>query len=398
MDKKIAITGVGVISNLGHSIEEYWKNRGSENIDGLVDVTFDTTHTKAKKAFAINKYDAKEFIPRRFIKPLDQVTRYCLSGSGLALNDANLEETDKSAIGLVAGSKYHGLFSIFNIKETYFEGGVEEVSPVYFPGTVFNASGAQAAIEWKLTGPNCTVNNGNASGLTSVIKGVEYLLLDKAEAMVCGGNEMLFDYILNKYDHLDLLSYEGENQEICRPFDKNGNGMILGEGACYFTLENNQIARNKESKVYANIINYSYNFNKDKNKTKESIIDCIEDALNINGIDFKDKVDLVIADGCGITENDTNIALAIKECFKQQPYVTSNKASIGHTLGASGAFNLLEGVLSIKNQAIMPIQNLLSPIVPLNFVTEPTSTKINYVLITSFDADGNNACILIEKA
>ena len=397
MDKVIAISGVGIISNLGYNTHDYWENRKSKQIRSSEVTDFDTTNLKAKKAYPIVNFQPKEFMERRFIKPLDQITRYCISGSGLAMKDAKLDAADKTRIGLVAGSIYHGIFSIFNIKETYQQGGIPEVSPVYFPGTVFNASGAQAAIEWKLTGPNCTVNTGMASGLSAIVKGVEYLLLNKANAMFCGGNEMLFDYIMNKYDRLDKLSYGSNGNEQCRPFDQKGNGMMLGEGACYFALETAESAKSRNVKVYAEIINYSCNFNPDKNTRLESFMDCMQKALTINGQKYNDKIDLVVVDGCGDLQYDMLLAQAIQSTFSNKPYITSNKGCIGHTMGASGAFNLLDGMLCIQNQAVIPVQNLHDPILPLNFVREYTNSSINNVLVTSFDPDGNNACILLRK-
>lgn len=398
MDRAIAITGVGIISSLGFNSRDYWENRKS-NQDKSSEVTaFDTVNLKARKAYPILKFEPKTFIERRFIKPLDQVTKFCVSGSGLAIKDAKLEGTDKSRVGLVAGSKYHGIYSIFNIKETYQQGGVGEVSPVFFPGTVFNASGAQAAIEWKLTGPNCTVNTGMASGLTAIIKGVEYLLLNKATAMISGGNEMLFDYTMNKYDRLDRLSCGENDEEQCRPFDEKRNGMMLGEGACYFALESTESAQKRQVPVYAEIINYSYNYNPEEDNTFESFIDCMQQALIVNGEKYNDKIDLIVADGCGDLQLDMVVAKAIQATFNHNPFITSNKGCIGHTLGASGAFNLLDGVLCIQNQAVLPVQNLFDPILPLNFVTEFKETTIKNVLITSFDPDGNNACVLLRKA
>jgi 3-oxoacyl-[acyl-carrier-protein] synthase-1 len=232
------------------------------------------------------------------------------------------------------------------------------------------------------------------SGLTAVIKGAEYLLLNKADAMICGGNEMLFDFIMSKYDRLDLLSSGNNEKEQCRPFDDKRNGIMLGEGACYFTLE----SKRREAEPLAEMINYSYNFNPDKNSTIDAFIECMKESLHVNGEDYTNKVDLVVADGSGDLEMDMLIATAISKTFSHNPYVTSNKGCIGHTLGASGAFNLLDGILCLQNQALLPIQNLLDPILPLNFVTEYQEAAIDNVLVTSVDPDGNNACILLKKA
>lgn len=397
MEKNIAITGLGIVSNHGYTEEDYWNSRKSKDDKSKEISTFDTSACSAKMTFPINDFKPKEFIKRRFIKPLDEVTRYCIAASGLVVNDANLENCDKSRCGLIAGSKYHGIFSIFNIKEGYQEGGVDEVSPVFFPGTVFNASAAQAAIEWGLTGPNGTVNTGTASGMLAVIKGNEYVQVKRANQMIAGGNEMLFDYIMHKYDRLGLLSHNGNGVEKCRPFDKARNGTILGEGACYFAIETIESAQNRKVPVYAQIKNYACNYSPDEKMAFETFCKCMQDSVTSEESKERENIDLIIADGSGDPKYDQLQAEAIRQTFGSIPYVTSNKGSIGHTLGASGAFNILDGILSIKNQGILPVQNLNDPEVNLNYVTKYIEAKINTVLVTSFDPYGNNACILLQK-
>ena len=391
-NKPIAITGIGVISNLGFNPNDFWLNRKKENKAQEVDI-FNTASRKAKKAYQISDFTPKKFINRRIIKPLDQVTRYCISGVGLAIEDS-CSDIDKSQTALFVGSKYHGIQSIFNVKESYFDNDIEGVSPVFFPGTVFNASGGQAAIEWKITGPNCVVNAGMASGICSIIKGADYLKVNRIKLAVAGGNEMLHPFIYSKYDELNLLSYGVNGDEQLKPFDKNANGTILGEGAAYFALEEVEQAKERNARVYAEIISYNQVF---ANKiTKSEIVELIQKTRNVNN-DEETKIDLVVCDGSGNKEWDELQAAAIQECFQSEPYVTSNKESIGHTLGASGAFNVLEAVLSITNNEIAPIFKLQEPAVHLNYVDKVTSADIQKAMVLSFDPAGNLACMIIKK-
>jgi|LGVC01.1.fsa_nt_gb 3-oxoacyl-[acyl-carrier-protein] synthase II len=392
----VVITGIGIISNLGFSKEEYWANRREqvrpEHITG-----FDTSICKAKKAYQITGFDPRQFIDRRYIKPLDTVTRFCIAGCGLALKDARLDiESDR--IGIVAGSKYHGIYSIFDLKQTYYEDGVSGVSPLLFPGSVFNAAGAQAAIEWKASGPNCVINTGMASGLSSIIKAAEYVQTDKADAMVAGGNEMLHEYIFTKYDNLGCLSTGANGFEQSRPFDRNRNGMILGEGACYVVLESLEAARKRNAHIYAELVHWRSAFCANDDQGLQSRTDCVKDTLRVNGADYVDRVDLVVTDACGGRKCDDIQAKIVVDVFsRNNPYVTSNKASIGHTLGASGAFNVAEALLSIQNQGISPIRNLKEPEVQLNYVTDYLPAKIEYVLVTAYDPGGNSAALLIKR-
>jgi 3-oxoacyl-[acyl-carrier-protein] synthase II len=389
MDKRIAITGIGVISNLGHSTEDYWENRKNK-AQLAEDITaFDTTVSKNKKAFTIAEFKPKEFIKRRIIKTLDTVTRYCVSAVGNALKDANAD-FESNEMGLVTGSKYHGIFSIFDIKSSYHEGGKEGVSPIYFPGTVFNASAGQAAIEWKITGPNCVINTGFSSGLSAICKGADYIRMGRAKLVASGGHEMFHEYIHTKYDKLNQLS----SGEKTNPFDKNASGFMLGEGACYVTLENDTQAFERNANVYAYIENYNQVYCPENCEQTETLAECIQNTLKNN----TQGVDLIISDACGNCEWDAIQAEAIQKVFGENtPKVTSNKPSIGQTIGASGAFNVLEGILSLSNQAVAPITEVNQPVKDLNLVTEYTEQEINKVLVLSYDPNGNMASMLISK-
>ena len=302
MENNIVITGIGLISRLGHNVEEFWHNRKSVQ----------TTNFQYKgNTMPIEDFDPKQFLKRKLIKNLDTVTRYCVAATGMALEDSKIE-IDKSKVGIVAGSVYNGIFSIFDVKDAYCQGGITNVSPLYFPGTVFNASAAQAAIEWKVTGPNCTVNSGTSSGLLAIVKGIQYLQLDKAKAMICGGNEMLFDYIVSNYSFLNQLS---PTEEGFKPFDKNGKGMVLGEGACYFTLEAEKDAYDRGSKIYAKILNYFQNFNPNQEDQLSSMEECILSTVIKENCDYRNELDLIVVDGNGIPKNDKLIINAIEKVF-----------------------------------------------------------------------------------
>lgn len=397
-NKKIAISGVGIVSNLGFSKESYWAGRNDPNGTATKIENFDTSKYLAKKAYGIKNFKAKEFINRRIIKTLDQVTRYCVSSTGMAIKDSEVK-ADKSKMAIITGSKFHGIHSIFDNKSSLYNEGIDGVSPLLFPGTVFNASGGQAAIEWNITGPNCVINSGLASGLSSINKAIDYIRLGKVEAAVAGGNEMLHEFIHASYNSQNMLSFGNNGDEKIKPFDKKANGLILGEGACFFTLEPLESIKSRNGNVYAEIVSYDHAFCPDLNNYCEDLTQLISKTLISKETDYTQLIDLVVSDACGNSKWDYIQAKAIKNAFKKyKPSVTSNKSSIGHTLGASGAFNTLDAVLSIENDEIAPIYNLQEPEVDLNYVTSTVSKKINYALVISFDPDGNMATLLLKKS
>lgn len=391
--KRIVITGIGIISNLGFSQDEYWENRKNNN-HHLSEENEDNNFNHYP-GYKITSFNAKQFIKRRYIKPLDRVTRFCISGIGLAIKDSKLD-IDSHKIGIIAGSMYHGIESIFTMKETYKEGGVDGVSPLFFPGTVFNASGAQAAIEWNITGPNCVVNNGMVSGLTAINKGIEYLLLGRVNAAIVGGHEMFHEFIYTKYEKLGYFSngHSLNGGSRCMPFDSHGKGLVLGEGSCYFVLETYENAQKRKADIYGEIVSYHYVFSDKKTKQKDDFVHCINECLTGNR---DNKIDLIICDGWGDKTYDKIQADAISEVIgKDDTYVISNKGCIGHTLGVSGAFNTLEGLLSLKNNGIAPVHHLTHTKFKLNFPREYIEKDLQTVLITSYDPQGNMAAMLIK--
>jgi 3-oxoacyl-[acyl-carrier-protein] synthase II len=369
MDQEIVITGIGVISNIGFDINSYWENRELGN------------RKKNEFNFSIMDFKPKEFMKRKLINNLDQISKYCISAVGNALKDSSLNK-DNTTIGIVGGSMYHGIFSIFNIKEAFYEGGVDNISPLFFPGTVFNAPTAQASIEWGLTGPNCTINTGMASGLSAIIKGVHYLLLEKADAMICGGSEMIFDFINAKYK--DFF----HNKDISN-----------GEGACFFVLEGKDNAIKRSVNRYASILSYKQYYCNSEEESRDVILSCIQDVLYVGNINYTDLIDLVIFDGCDNNEHDVIIYETISKFFKGKlPYITSNHISIGNSLGASGAFALLEGILSITNQETILSNYLDNNIDNQKNTSSRVKAKIEKVLVISYDPNGCISCVMLSKS
>ncbi len=375
MNNNIVISGIGIISSLGNNPKEFWNKRKYFN-------------EKSFATYPIDNFNPKEYIKRKYIKNLDPVTRYCISASGEALKDSEGMFLNEK-LGIIAGSMYHGLFSIFTTMESHNEGGVNNVSPLYFPGVVFNAASAQAAIEWGAKGPNSTINTGMSSGLSAIIKGIEYIVLNRAETMLCGGVEVIDEYVSFRFDKLKYITASSSND--FSPFNNLNKGLKLGEGACFFSIQKKQHAILNNCKTYAEIVGYGQTFGIDE----YSIQRCINEAT----FNDHESIDLIILDSLGDVEYDNKIIDCIQQVFKNhQPYITCNTSTIGHTLGASGAFNLLEGVLSLITQEIAPIYNLPKSISRnLNFTKKTMSSPINKVLITSFDLNGNNTCIVLNK-
>lgn len=400
-ERALVITGMGIVSSLGLSKDDYW-NKILNNEGGIDWVEgFDTGSYAAKKGGEIRGFEAEKLIKRRYIKPLDRITRYSIVSIDQALHDAGLHEdaVNKQNIGIVIGSMYHGIGSIFKFKQECDENELLGLSPLYFPGIVFNSPAGQAAIEFKIEGPNSTINTGASSGLFAVLKGIEYVLSGKAEIMIAGGAEMFHEYIFAKYDRLGCLSCGGNGREKCMPFDRGRNGIILGEGACFFVLETCESAMKRNAHIYAQIAGYRSNYCDDGERNRvDALSRCIRNALIIDDRDMATEIDVVVSDGSGHKINDSIEAESIQTVFqKRSPIILSNKANAGHALGASGAFNLCVALLSISRGEIPPVKNLFDPEYSLNFARQRMKREVNNVLVNSIDFNGNNASLCITK-
>lgn len=401
MDDKIVISGIGLISPLGHSIDEFW--RGLINAEDGIEAISNLNHFQdgGRQAGQVTNFKAKEFIKRPVLKPLDMTTRFCIAGVAKALQDAGLEINDENRqqTAIIAGSMYQGIGCIFNFKKACYENGLTHLSPLFFPGIVFNSLSGQAAIEHKIEGPNSTIGNGVNSGLSAVTKAVEYIRSGKATTVIAGGAEMLHDFIFYKYDRLNMLASAKKGAEKALPFDTRREGFILGEGACFFTIEKESAARTRGATVYGVIDNYSsvYCPAQDTEAKAEALANCMKKSSEQT--DGHDKVDAIVCDASGCPETDAIEAEAIHKLHGDDgPLLTANKANIGHALGASGAFNLCQGLLGLVKNQVPPIKNLENPEKNLNYVRETVSAEFDRVLINSVDFNNNYLSICVSKA
>lgn len=400
MEERIVISGIGVISPLGFSKEEFWQ--GLLNKATGIAETLELSHfaDSARMVGKIANFKAKDYIKRPVLKPLDQVTRYCIAAAGKALQDANLEITDENRgkTAIIAGSMYQGIGCIFDFKKACYENGLTHLSPLFFPGIVFNSLSGQAAIEHKIQGPNNTIGNGTGSGLSAVTKAVEYIRSGKASAVIAGGAEMIHDFIFYKYDRLGRLSSPQKGAEKCSPFDKQRNGFILGEGGCFFVIEKESAAIARGASIHAVIENYhaSHCAQTEKQPQVDALAACMEHGSQAQA--SAGPVSAIICDSSGCPELDAIEAEAIRKLYQEDgPVLTGNKANIGHTLGVSGAFNLCQGVMCLKEAQVPPIKNLDAPEIPLNYARVAVDGDIRRVLVNSLDFNRNYLTVCLGK-
>ncbi len=395
---RFVVTGMGLVSSLGYGVNEVWNNllNGKENfVDNEV---VEGSKKKRYRVSLISDFDPQIHLKRKIVKPLDQATRYCIASTLKALKDSSLEVTERVSerMAIISGSMYHGIGSIFEFKKRCYEDGKDWVGPLHFPGIVFNSLSGQAGIECQIKGPNSSINFGAASGLFAVVKGLEYLKSDRADYVLAGGTEMLHDFLLFKYARLKKMADFYESVHT-RPFDRKRDGFLLGEGSCYFMLEKEKSALKRGAKIYGEIENYhtchSPCINYDNNIN--ALADCMHKAAIHEG---NENIDAIICDASGDREVDALEAQAISRLHgTSSPMLTSVKSNIGHTLGASGAFNLFVGLMATVDEQLPPIKNLENEAFNLNFVKNKRKAQMDRIVVNSIDFNNNYASVCIRK-
>jgi len=348
---QIGISGIGVLSAHGAGVSIH-----REVLKKL----------KKPSTYRISDFKANNHIQRRYLRPLDQVTVQCIAMVADSIKDAdiNIESLDLARVGIVVGSMYAGIGSIFDFKKACYDSRTEDylgLSPLYFPGIVFNSLSGQPAIEFGFTGINSIVNSGFSSGLLAVIKGAEYILSDQADIVIAGGAEMVHPFLTEKY------SVRSADARLT----KQGKEFKLSEAVCFFVLHRVDDQRFSKKNRYATLENWSYGF-----LGSGLVGDRLEKKIKrlVRGADELPETVVICTDESVLSH--THETEAIYQVFKaSKPKVLGNKKVFGQTLGASGSLNFLQGLL-----------------------TSDTSTNgTGYTLVNSLDPAGNFALLTFTQ-
>jgi 3-oxoacyl-[acyl-carrier-protein] synthase II len=321
LSDQVSISGIGVLSPLGAGPAQH-RCALERNLQA--------------RTLRIEGFRASDYIKRRYLRPLDDVTLRCIAMSAEAIRDAGVAESglDPSRIGVVLGSMYAGIGCIFNFKQACFQSRAETylgLSPLYFPGIVFNSLSGQPAIELKYTGPNAVVNAGFTSGLLAVIKGIEYIRSGQADVVIAGGAEMHHPYLEEKY----------ERRHADPRLAAVGSGFKLSEAVCLFVMHRADDARFGSRAPYASVCSWRCGFLPEGYRG-----DGLAKALSCMSETEYGPVDTLVTCSCEGSPMYEHERASIDRAFTTAPpRLLGNKGNFGHTLGASGALNLLQGLL-----------------------------------------------------
>lgn len=413
--RRVVVTGLGVVSPIGNSVEAFWKSilEGRSGVRRLS--CFDPTHFTCKIAAEVRNFDPSGYLSPKDIKRMDRFVQFAVVSAKMAMIDSKLDMSveDPNRIGVMVGSGIGGLHSVEAEHSQFLAYGPEKgpgrISPFLIPMLIVNMASGQVSITLGLKGPNSAVATACATGNHAIGDAFRIIQRDEADGMMCGGSEAATTYMgFGGFCALKALStaYNDCPERASRPFDKNRDGFVMGEGAGVVFLEEMEHALKRNAPIYCEIIGYgmsgdAYHMTA-PDPQGDGGVRCISIAIKDAGVKLED-VDYINAHGTSTVYNDRIETLAIKKVFgshAKKLAVSSTKSVMGHLLGAAGGVEMIACALAIKHGIIPPTINYETPDpeCDLDYVpNKPRAHKINVVLSNALGFGGHNATLIVKK-
>jgi len=406
LNRRVVITGIGLVSALGIGTRETWAGLLAGQ-SGVGRVTrFDVTAYAAQIAAEVKGFDPLNWIEKKDIKKMDLFIQYAIAASQFAVDDAALAITAANAadIGVFIGSGIGGFITIEREHEALLNGGPRKVSPFFIPSAIINLASGQVSIRFGAKGPNLATCTACSASAHAIGESFEIIKRGDASAMIAGGSEAAITPMSQGgFGQLRALSTRNDEPErASRPFDRDRDGFIIGEGAGVVILEELEFARARGAHIYAELVGYgstadAYHMtapSEDGDGARRAMAMAVRKA----GIRPED-VDYINAHGTSTPYNDRLETLAIKNLFGEHAYrlaVSSTKSMTGHLLGAAAGIEAVFTALALRNQVAPPTANLfeVDPKCDLDFVPQQARPmKIRAALSNSFGFGGTNATL-----
>ena len=408
--RRVVVTGMGALTPVGLTVEESWRNilAGVSGVGRVED--FDTTDYATKIWAKVKPFDIERYMPLKDAKRMDLFTQYGMIAADEALLDAGLvlDEASSHRAGVAVGAGIGGIQTITNNQDKLVAGGPRRVSPFFIPAGIINMVAGQISIKHRLKGPNISVVTACTTGTHNIGLAARMIAYGDADVMVCGGSEMTSTPLcLAGFSAVRSLSKRNdEPTKASRPFDKDRDGFVMGEGAGILVLEEYEKAKARGAKIYAELVGFGMSADafhitapdEDADGAARAIMAAIDDAgISVNQVDY------INAHGTSTYLNDLNETKAIKRVFQEHAYdlaVSSTKSMTGHLLGAAGAIEAIFSILALRDQIVPPTINLDNPDegFDLNYVPHTAQQRrVDYALSNSLGFGGTNGTLLFKK-
>jgi beta-ketoacyl-acyl-carrier-protein synthase II len=407
--KRVAITGIGVVSPLGLDAAETWRAAlAGESGIGWIS-TFDTEGLPVRVAGEVRGFDPTQVVSAKEARKLERNVLFGVAAGREALADAGLNGFDPTRVGIVFGSAIGGVPGILEQADTLRERGPDRVSPNFLPNVLVDSVSGQLAISLGIKGPNYAVVSACATGSHAVGEAAEMIKRGAADAVLAGGTEAcIVPLILAGFTAMRGLAVEDESPpHASRPFDATRAGFVMAEGAGALLLEDWESAERRGADIYAEVLGYGASNDAHHMAQPEpeatGVATMMRDAIASAGVD-PDRVGYVNAHGTSTPLGDAAETRAIKQVFGDHAYelaVSSTKSMTGHTFGAAGAIEAIFCALALRDQKLPPTINYREPDpeCDLDYVpNEARDVELDVALSNAMGLGGHNGCVLLGRA
>lgn len=408
--RRVVITGMGLVSPLGNSVNRFWERllAGESGVDRIA--SFDTTGYEVTIGGECREFDPENCADRRALKRVDRFAQFAVGAATDAIRDSGLEPGagDPSRFGVIIGSGVGGLKELEDQSRRLMEKGPDKVSAFTIPKLMANAATGNVSIIFNAQGPCTAVVTACASATHAMGDALAVIRRGDADVMLTGGAEAAITRLgMAAFASMKALSTRNhEPQRASRPFDRDRDGFVMGEGAGVFVFEEYEHARRRGATIHAEVLGFgmsadAYHLAQPDEQGRGAAA-AMRKAVQDAGLSA-DQVDYINAHGTSTPLGDLAETFAIKSVFgdhAKRLRVSSTKSSIGHLLGASGGVELVASVLTLKHGVISPTINLENPSegCDLDYVPlQPRETRVDVAISNSFGFGGANACLVVGK-
>lgn len=407
--KRVVVTGLGALSPLGNDVDTSWNN-AINGVSGIGPITrVDAEEYPAKVAAELKDFNVEDYMDKKEARKMDRFTQYAVVAAKMAVEDADLNITDEIAprVGVWVGSGIGGLETLESQFEIFLTKGPRRVSPFFVPMMIPDMATGQISIALGAKGVNSCTVTACATGTNSIGDAFKVIQRGDADVMVTGGTEApLTRMSFAGFSANKALSTNPDPKTASRPFDKNRDGFVMGEGAGIIVLEELEHALARGAKIYGEIVGYgstgdAYHITAPA-QDGEGGARAMQEAIKDAGI-APEEIDYINAHGTSTYYNDKYETMAIKTVFGEHAHklaVSSTKSMTGHLLGAAGGIEAIFSILAIKEGVIPPTINIQTPDeeCDLDYVPdEARRQELNYVLSNSLGFGGHNATLIFKK-
>lgn len=408
--RRVVVTGLGTVTPLGIGVEKTWKGLISGE-SGVKNITrFDPKDIPTRIAAEVTDFDPSHWIDQKEIKKMDRFIHFAIAASQMAMDDSGLRinSTNADRTGVIVGSGMGGMASIEYYHSVLIEKGPRRISPFFIPMTIINLASGQISIRFGAKGPNSAPVTACAAGTNAIGDAFKIIQRGDADVMITGGAESVITPLaIGGFCSMKALSTRNhEPRKASRPFDRDRDGFVMGEGSGIVILEELESALKRGAHIYAEIIGYGMSGDAYHMSTPapngEGAARCMAMALRDSGIG-PSEVNYINAHGTSTKYGDELETIAIKTVFGDHAYklrVSSTKSMTGHLLGAAGGVEAVVSVLALYRGIIPPTINLDNPDAgcDLDYVpNRAVEARFNVVMSNSFGFGGTNACIVFRR-